>query len=147
MAASLIAGVRFIDLNESISIYQASSTLADATVQFGVPFNANATSTLDQIRGVNTFYGGQVGARAAASWRQFFFGMEGKIAMGDMHEVVTVNGSSTLDSPTATSGTQTQPIPPTSIAVGRFAAPTNIGRHFSDRFAFVPQAEGRLGIQ
>ena len=75
------------------------------------------------------------------------FGFEGKIAAGDMHEVVTVNGSSTLANPTATAGTLAQPIPPTTIAVGRFAAPTNIGRHFSDRFAFVPQAEGRIGIR
>jgi len=52
-----------------------------------------------------------------------------------------------VPSSTATSGTLTQPIPPTTIAVGRFAAPTNIGRHFSDRFAFVPQSEARLGIQ
>lgn len=146
VGATLIAGFRYVDLQEDVAIGQNSTAIDDSAVAFGVPFGANTTLVTDRFRGRNQFYGGQVGVRAAASWRQLFFGFQGKIAIGDMHEVVTVTGESTLANPTATSGAAAAPIPPTTIAVGRFAAPSNIGRHFSDRFAIVPECEGRVGI-
>jgi hypothetical protein len=146
--ASLLGGFRYFDLDETVEMATQSQAINGSTINFGVPFpDPNSISVIDHFRGRNQFYGGQVGVRAAACWRQLFFAMQGKLAIGDVHEVVEVSGISTLNMPTATAGGASQALPPTTVPVGRFAAPSNIGRHLSDRFAVVPEAEGRFGIQ
>lgn len=145
--ASVIGGFRYVDLNENLQIGQQSVAIGGSTINFGVPFpDPNSISVLDRFRGRNQFYGGQAGVRAAASWRQLFFAVQGKIAIGDMHEVTEVSGVSTLNMANVSANNATAVIPPASIAVGRYALQSNIGRHVSDRFAIVPEAEGRFGI-
>lgn len=147
VGACWLLGFRYLDLNEDVAINQQETAINDTNVAFGVPFPNNSTSVTDHFRGHNEFYGAQVGVRAAACWRQLFFAVQGKVALGDMREVVTIDGTSTLQNATAANGGAAAGILPTSIAVGRFAAPSNIGRHFEDRFAVVPEFEGRIGVQ
>ncbi len=144
---SLISGFRYVDLQETVQITQQSTAINGSTINFGVPQAAPATiSVVDSFRGRNQFYGGQIGVRAATTWRQLFFALQGKLALGSTHEVVEVEGISTLNQASATANGVSQVLPPTTVAVGRFAAPTNIGRHLSDRFAILPETEGRIGV-
>jgi hypothetical protein len=147
LGGSLIAGFRYLDLDEKVSIAEQSTAINGSTVNFGVPFADPATiSILDRFRGRNQFYGAQVGARVATAWRSLFFAIQGKLAMGADHETLNISGISTLNQANATNAGATAVLPPTTVAVGRFAAPTNIGTHSTDRFALVPETETRLGI-
>src|SRR5262249_26276118 len=128
IGASLIAGFRYVDLDERVSIAETSTAINGSTINFGVPFADPASiSVIDRFRGRNQFYGGQVGLRAAAAWRSLFFAIQGKLAIGAEHETVNISGISTLNQANATSNGATQVLPPTTVGVGRFAAPTNIG--------------------
>src|SRR5262249_46336672 len=147
VGACWLLGFRYLDLNEDVAINQQETAINDTNVAFGVPFPNNSISVTDHFRGHNEFYGAQVGIRAAACWRQLFFAVQGKVALGDMREIITIDGNSTLQNATAANGSQVAGILPTSIAVGRFASPSHIGRHFEDRVAVIPEFEGRLGIQ
>jgi hypothetical protein len=147
IGASWLFGFRYVDLDEKVQITERSQAINGSTINFGVPFpDPNSISVIDRFRGRNQFYGGQLGLRAAATWRSLFFAAQGKLALGATHEVVDISGISTLNMPNATVNGVSAPIPPTTIAVGRFAAPSNIGTFISDRFAIVPEFEGRVGV-
>ncbi len=147
LGMSMIAGFRFIDLQEDVSIAEQSQAINGSTVNFGVPFFDPASiSVVDRFATRDQFYGGQIGFRAAAAWRSLFFAVQGKLAMGCDHEVVTISGISTLNTSNATNNGNSVTLPPTTVAVGRFAAPTNIGTSTSNRFCLAPEMETRLGI-
>src|SRR5262249_42963212 len=86
----------------------------------------------------NNFYGGQLGLDWEYRRGRWTFDVLGKVALGDSHEVVIINGA------TAT----TVPGEPTTVQpFGFFALPTNIGRFTRDEFAVVPEVGVKLGYQ
>jgi hypothetical protein len=67
---------------------------------------------------------------------RFSAGLLGLVALGSTHQVVDINGSSTLAGTGAIAGTNPG---------GILTQPSNIGRHTQDEFAVVPQVQLKLG--
>jgi Putative beta barrel porin-7 (BBP7) len=129
---SFLAGYRYLDLNESLS-------LLNATVTLPIPESETSafTSTIaDRFQTRNQFYGGQIGAKASYCWDFLSLDFVGKLALGDSHQVVNIMGISTQ--------TATGPTPGT-FPGGFFAQPTNIGRQARDEFTVVPEFEIKVG--
>jgi len=127
-------GFRYLELNEGLGIGE------DLTVLPGVPLTGgSAFRVLDQFDTNNRFYGWQFGARGELRWGNWSLSAAAKVALGDSHQVVTINGS-TLIIPAAGSvlvgGLQPG---------GLLALSPNIGRFERDKFAVVPEATVSLG--
>jgi hypothetical protein len=136
----VLAGFRYLDLSEAVSLILHSQAIDGGMVNFlGNTFPAPASITSnDTFRTRNQFYGGQIGARGEFGTGGLVFGVTGKVALGSMHEVVEVRGLSTLVSDTGAV---------TSVPVGQFAGPSNIGRRTRDEFAVMPEFEIKVGYQ
>jgi hypothetical protein len=129
----LIAGFRYLELDEGLQISEL------LTVAPGVPAIGGTTiGVVDDFKTHNYFYGGQIGARAEF-WRgNAFLNVTTKFALGDTHEVVDVNGFTTITPPGG---------PATTVPGGILALPSNIGRQERDAFSFVPEIGFNVGYQ
>ncbi len=94
--------------------------------------------TTDVFSTRNQFYGGQVGLRGEYALGKLLLATTAKVALGSNHESVQVEGASTLLMPG---------VAPTTVPVGQFAGPSNIGRRTRDEFAVVPEVEVKAGYQ
>lgn len=137
---SALAGFRYADLTEDLGILQASTILPGGISFFnGTPVLTPSTVTLlDQFNTRNQFYGGQVGLDAAVHRGRFSLDVLGKVALGSTHEVVSVNGNTTVSGPGIATAT---------AAGGLLALSSNIGRQAQDRFAVIPEVGATLGFQ
>ncbi len=135
-----LGGFRYLDLSESLGLQLQSTPLDGSALTFlGNPVTAPSSfATNDSFQTRNQFYGGQVGLRGEYALGKFVVDATGKVALGTNHEVVEVAGTSTLFTPGAS---------PTTVPVGQFAGPSNIGRRTQDEFAVVPEVEVKLGYQ
>lgn len=138
--AEVRAGFRYLDLDEKLAIGQSTSLLAGGVANFGGgSVVAPATEVLiDQFDTDNQFCGGQVGGRVQYCRGRCFLDVLGKVAVGGVREVVTINGSSTLLVPG---------FAPTTLPGGLLATFTNIGTQKRDAFAVVPEIGINLGYQ
>ncbi len=129
----LLGGLRYLQLNEGLGVGENLQVLP------GVPgIGGNAFITDDQFDTANHFYGGQLGARAEVRRGKLFLTATAKVALGDNHETVVINGSSTI--------TPAGRLPVT-LPGGLLALPTNIGHYNHDSFAVVPEAGLTIGYQ
>ncbi len=95
---TLLAGFRYLQLDENITI-TANSSLFTTTTYTDNLGNVLATAppgstvtVVDEFGTHNQFYGGQVGARFQANWNRWSFEGTGFLAIGATHESVNVNG-------------------------------------------------------
>jgi hypothetical protein len=138
--ASLLAGFRYLDLSESLTVLQSSQVLEDGVFGFKgqTVLTPNSVATFDAFRTHNHFYGGQLGARAAFCWERFSADLNAKVGLGWTEEVLSIAGSSTLlpagGAPQTTSG-------------GVLALATNSGRGTHNEFAVVPEVGVKLGYR
>ena len=123
----LLAGVRYLQLDESLDIQETLAT----------PSLGNAFDSTDHFGTRNQFYGGQLGLRSEFYWRRWQLDVSGKLALGETHEVVNINGASVL----------TQPGFAPITGAGLLAENTNGGTHSRDQFAVVPELGLNLGYQ
>lgn len=142
----LVGGVRWVNMHEDLNF------TTTALLPFGpLPFPPGLSpgqllNRHDDFSGArNHFYGAQVGIHTDYHWGRFFVDATGKIALGDIHETVVIDGH-------AVQGDFTKaPLPPAIIYQGlhggNFAQPTNIGIYDSDRFAIVPELMLNVGYQ
>jgi hypothetical protein len=107
---TFLAGFRYADLLESLSILGSSTTLAAP---------AFVTNTQDHFDTRNQFYGGQIGSRITWQRNRLSVDLTGKLALGSTHEVVDIHGSSF------------QSLGPVALPYGFFTEPSNSGR-FTD---------------
>ena len=135
-----LAGFRYADLSENLSLQLHSTAIDGGAVTFlGNSFPAPASlTTIDTFGTRNQFYGGQVGFRGEYSLGNLVVATTGKVALGNMHEVVQVSGISTLVSDVGAVS---------SVPSGQFAGPSNIGRRTRDEFAVIPEIEVKVGYQ
>jgi len=135
-----LAGFRYVDLQESLSLQLSSTALGASAVDFlGTPFGApSGVATLDSFQTRNQFYGGQVGLRGTYALGNFSLSASGKVALGDNHESLNILGTSTLFPAGGASIT---------VPTGQFAQPSNIGRRTRDEFAVIPEAQLNVGYQ
>lgn len=124
MPLDAIAGVRYLDLGESLNTSTVWLRRSGATQAFTDSFTTH-----------NHFYGGQIGTSATADLDRLTFRAAAKIALGDIDESAGVSGGTRFVSPTGASQ---------SFPGGILTAPSNIGQYHRNRFAVLP--EGEIGI-
>jgi hypothetical protein len=129
-----LGGFRYLDLNESITIQENLQGLAGAPA----PFTNARTTVVDRFATHNQFYGGQVGLDAELRRGRWSLDLLGKVALGDTHQRLTIDGSEQI---VAANGTVSN------FRGGLLALPSNIGRYNRDRFSVVPEVGISLGYQ
>lgn len=146
----LLAGFRYLDLGESLSVTQNSNILGGANVaqpnggvvglQGGIvgpiPGALAPTQVLvrDSFQTRNEFYGMQIGARAEVQRGDAFAEITGKLGLGINHEILKIDGS-----------TGYNPGGPSGGAGGLLAVGSNSGNISRNEFAFVPQVGLKVG--
>lgn len=126
-----LIGYRHLELRESISI---AENIGPVLIN-GVP---SMTTVYDRFGTLNTFNGGQIGLDGEWRFRpRWTLGFTGKLAAGNMHQLVVIEGQTTQ---AALGG------PVFSQPGGLLALPSNIGRHNVDRFAVIPEFGLRVGF-
>jgi len=126
---TLLAGVRYADLKESLSLQTATTDLIVFTED----------NQFDSFATANRFYGGQVGARATASWGRWFGGLSAKVAVGATHSQVEISGASFQ--------TGDETVPHGVFPGGIFTQPSNIGRQSDWDFSTVSEVGLQAGCQ
>jgi hypothetical protein len=138
----LLGGVRYLDLSEGLDLFFERQAIVSSGAMVFFQGNAfpdpDAVSSLDSFRTRNQYYAGQFGARCEVDFGRFFLALAGKLALGDMHESVNIQGTSTLVQPG---------MPNITVPGGQFAGPSNIGRATRDRFDAMPELEISIGYQ
>jgi hypothetical protein len=132
---SLIAGFRFLNLDEDLTITERLTLLPTAPP----PFVPGSTITVtDRFETRNWFYGPQVGVRAEW-WRgRNFVNVLGKVALGVTHQEVIASGTTTFTTPGGASVTQPG---------GLLVQATNAGSRSRNRFSVVPEIGINVGRQ
>jgi hypothetical protein len=131
----LIAGFRYLGLNEDLHITENLTTLPTAPL----PFVPGATITVADVFGTRSnFYGGQIGAREEWSRGRWFVNVLGKVALGDTHQEVRISGTTDFTDPG---------VPTVRQQGGLLALPTNIGSYSRDQFSVVPEIGINVGRQ
>ena len=123
-----LAGVRYLDLREDLSITENIRNFPTATnglTNLGL-------QVFDDFATHNQFYGGQVGLDATLDRGPWSFNATGKIALGDTRQEVRINGSQLV---TNLNGTQS------TFKGGLLALPSNIGTFHKDAFSVVPEVD------
>lgn len=128
----LIAGVRYLRLNESLTI---NEDLTDGPA--GQDPGAR-TFIQDRFETENNFYGGQIGLLTEMRYKGWFVNLSAKVALGATQQRVGISGSSTFDLTDAPAVTQ-----PAGILAGQ----TNIGNYSRTAFSIVPEIGVNLGYQ
>ncbi len=133
-----ITGLRVLSLSEGLTIHNEFTSPIPGVLTFnGVGGPAGAVYTdFDRFSTGNTFYGGQIGARA--SWQDGALSLEfvSKIAFGANQQHVIIDGASTVTPPGGAT---------TTAAGGVYAQTSNIGRYYQSTFAVVPEVGVNLG--
>jgi hypothetical protein len=131
-----LGGFRYLNLVEDLTFATASRDLTDA----------GFINTLDEFDTRNNFYGGQLGLRSEFTRGRFVIETTAKVALGDMNEVVKINGSSFSNLTMASLGAPTI-VAARSAPGGLFAQPSNIGNYQRNTFCVVPEGDITFGWQ
>jgi hypothetical protein len=130
LSVSVIAGFRYVDLREGLSIVSTESLLP--------PFPAASFTGTDNFSTRNQFFGAQLGVKAERQFGQFDGSVVAKVALGDNYQTVSINGNSLV------AGTGFG-VAPGLTPGGIFTQSTNIGQQTRNQFAVVPEAQLQLG--
>lgn len=127
----MLVGFRHLNLAENFILH--------ALIVGDGPFSVAAA---DYFGTENQFYGGQIGARAR--WQRGRFGVDvtGKLALGNTHQVVQVNGVISQSGAFAAANGQLGTFPG-----GVFSQPSNIGLRSHNNFSVIPEVQVRLNYQ
>lgn len=139
----VFGGFRYLQLDEGLAAAGTANFLPGVEPPPVVILPSNgqvvpvqSLSDFDAFNTHNHFYGVDFGAEANYEFGRWYVDAIGRLALGDNHEVVTINGSATAVSTTGQVFT---------IPRGLLAQPTNIGRYDNDHFAAVPEVTLNLG--
>jgi hypothetical protein len=140
LSADLLSGFRFFDLEENLQIADTARLLANGVTSFdGVGLVApGTTQVVDRFDTRNYFYGGQVGSRVSFTHGGLFADLTGKVAFGEVREIVLTNGTTTLAG--------AAPAPAT-VPGGLLVTSANAGRYTHQEFAVLPEAALRVGYR
>ncbi|MBY0460085.1 MAG: BBP7 family outer membrane beta-barrel protein, partial [Gemmataceae bacterium] len=144
-------------------ITQTGVTATNASTQVaGVNvFGPSATiGTRDSFRTTNRFNGVSLGLRGETRYGIFTTSLFGRISLGNMHERLEVFGATTITDPSGVSGSaqpnQNQLTPTTGTLTtvrtqggaygGVLANNANIGTFTRDRFSYIPEFGGNVGV-
>jgi hypothetical protein len=126
-SVSLLAGFRYIDLRENLSIFSAETVFP--------PFPSGAFTATDGFSTKNQFFGAQIGVKGQQQFGPFDVSGVAKVALGDNYQTVSINGFST----SSFAGSA-----PSALG-GIFSQSTNIGQQSRNRFAVAPEVQLQAG--
>lgn len=136
-----LVGFRYLDIHERLLMQNQALFFAPTQLFNQFSFPANSTFLgFDDFATRNQFYGGQVGFRVAADSGRFALEAQAKIALGSMHQVLRIAGSTTGFLPGSSTASAVVP-------GDAFALLSNIGRSSEDHFAVVPEVGVNFGYQ
>jgi hypothetical protein len=128
-----LAGFRFLRFEDELRIDERFQVAPN------VPgFGGSKVSLPDDFLTVNRFYGGQAGLEAGVQRGLLTIDFRGKIGLGQMQEVASVNGATNVLGPTGSR---------TLFQGGLLALRSNIGCHQRDELAFLPEVGLNVGLQ
>jgi hypothetical protein len=135
----LIAGYRYYGLYNNVDIHENLTALSGGFVGFNFDVR-------DTFHAENQFHGGEVGLALQTSRGRWSLGILTKVAMGNNHQTVVINGRTTVinntgQSQTLSGGLLAQP------ATTNDGYPGNIGTHVRDDFVMIPNLNLELGYQ
>ncbi len=123
----LITGYQFSYVDDSLSITNSLVSLDPAFLgQIGTTLDA-----FDRFDARNEFHGGTLGLKSVSHFGRWSLTMLGKVALGNMHQIVAIDGHTVVAVPAG---------PSAESAGGLLAQPSNMGRYDRDRFAVIPEA-------
>ncbi|HBI44176.1 MAG TPA: hypothetical protein DDY78_15185 [Planctomycetales bacterium] len=123
-----LGGVRYLNLREGLTITENVQNSPTAPP----PVNSARAFVFDQFATRNQFYGGQVGLDTEFSRGPWSLNIRGKVAIGDTHQDLNINGSQNV---TFANGTNRN------FVGGLLAERSNIGSFHRDRFSVVPEVD------
>ncbi len=129
---TLLGGFRYADLRETLQIH-------NTTIDLG---SGDVTSLNDFFGTRNQFYGAQLGAQFGAQYESWSIDLNAKVAFGNTHQVVDIQGNTTQAGP--------NPLVPPGVGTfpgGFFAQPSNIGHYTADQFTVIPSVNLNLSYQ
>ena len=140
----LLIGFRYCNLSDSIVIHENPTLLSPTTTHTTL-----ATYDIhDNFRAKNEFYGSEIGLRTQIYRGRWSLGVQTKVAMGNTHQTVTIDGTTVV---TPTGGS------PTTYYSGILAndntngvsnsGGSNCGTWQRDDFTVIPQLGLELGYQ
>ncbi len=130
---SALFGALYLDLQETLNLKFSSQFIDDSDEFF------TFVTIIDKFRTHNEFYAGQLGLRGEWSQDWVFFNFVAKLGLGQMRNVVHINGFFADSNPVLYHNYGNGPS-------GIFAQPTNIGKHHKSDFALAPEFIFRFGI-
>jgi hypothetical protein len=140
----VLGGYRHFNLTEGIDITENLTLPAEVDPRTGQFINNGLfqqQTIYDSFRTVNNFDGGQLGVQGQWNFAgRWFIGGGFKLAMGNVHQTLDINGVTTLHNPApgALNGT---------FPGGVLALPgTNIGHFSQNRFAVLPELNMKVGL-
>lgn len=129
----ILGGYRHLNLSEGINITE------DAQGAFPIPGGpAVFFHETESFRTRNQFNGLQLGLDGEVRFlNRMFFGATTKVAMGNIYQIVNIDGATTFSA---------AGLPTTTLPGALLASTTNIGRYTANRFGVLPEASLKLGI-
>jgi hypothetical protein len=126
-----LAGARYLRLRETYTF--------DTSSPFIPPAPADVFTTKDEFEMINSFYGGQLGARARGDWGAFFLNGTLKVGLGAMVQSADVSGVLVTNDFNDFGEPQTFP------GSGLFTSPALKRTHSRTVFAVVPEVNLTAG--
>ncbi len=168
----VLTGLRYIQFDDNLAMDSRVEHYQNAIINnepaLGLPAplaliqnTLSLADRVDQFSMYNSFYGGQLGLRGTYSFGRFTIEAGASAALGDMHEIAIVNGTTNFIVAASTLPDQRILLAGIPLLIGNFAPgvtnynigttanglfaqPTNIGHHSRDVFAVAP--EGKLRV-
>jgi hypothetical protein len=131
---NVLAGFRYLDLNESIQITEIIQGLSTAPP----PFTNQAITVFDRFATHNQFYGGQIGLDGRYAWGRWSVDGRFKLGLGATEQTIDISGGQRFVAPGGTVST---------FQGGLLALPSNIGHFSQSHFSVVPEVTLNLGYQ
>jgi hypothetical protein len=130
----LLLGYLYLNLEDEINIREDLTSLPGQTnVPPGTRFIVR-----DNFRTSNSFHGVNIGVATERRYSHWYFGARAGVALGNVHQQVDIDGSTTITPP----GQE-----PRTLPGGLLTQSSNIGRYERDRFAAIPWFGVKLGLQ
>jgi hypothetical protein len=133
----VIAGYRFYRLNDSLLIHENVLGLAAS------PFPDTTFDVTDSFRTINEFHGVELGLVAQTYRGPWSFEFLAKMALGNNHQTINLNGATTITQRNANGAIVSQQ----SYNEGVYVLGTNTGGHSRDDFVVIPQLGMEIGYQ
>lgn len=128
-----LAGYQFVRMNDSLFMTSTATDISGASIPAGT-----VISVSDSFRTSSEFHGGTVGLVVDNHYGAWQLDLLAKVAIGNVHETVSVYGSNTVTEPN---------LAPVTTNSGLFAQGTNSGARSRNRLAFIPEINCNLGYQ